>query len=74
MNLHTSRTHVCFLATREIPPDCDANIELSAASDRLDAGALRHRAPTSCMAHVNVLQTLTAIAAHPVRGLAWTHA
>ena len=31
MNLHTSRTHVCFLATRELPPDGDATIELSAA-------------------------------------------
>lgn len=31
MNLHTSRTHVYFLATRELPPDGDATIELSAA-------------------------------------------
>ena len=74
MNLLTSKTHVCFLATREQPPDGDATIELSAASDRLHTGALRHRAPTPYMAHVSVLQTLTTTAAHPVHGLAGSHA
>ena len=74
MKLHTSGTHVWFLTTRELPPDGDATIELSAAYDHLDAGALKHRAPTPYMAYVSVLQTPTTTAAHPVHGMAGPHA
>ena len=67
MSLHTSRTHVCFLATRELPHDGDATIELSAAWHDLLLDVIKLDETSAAWRDLLLLITLPL----PVAGSCW---